>query len=140
MVLPEDTIKDFRIPNPEVVSPQDDGNFLKEVIQDVTLSGNSKDKYRAIFRQRLTTCHGDGYELTDFQVVYDADSPVGFFGVMELKKPQKPQRFLPRTDGRLVCEKSVVCDHIRRLIMNNQQSNSPEYQQYQELCFKLASL
>ena len=46
------------------------------------------------FQASLNDLHGDGYELTDFQVVSDdADSLVGFFGVMELKNPQKPQRF-----------------------------------------------
>ena len=58
------------------------------------------DKYLVIqktsiskFQAALNDLHGDGYELTDFQVVSDAGEPVGFFGVMQLKEPQKPQRF-----------------------------------------------
>ena len=45
------------------------------------------------FQAALNDLHGDGYELTDFQVVSDAGEPVSFFGVMQLKEPQKPQRF-----------------------------------------------
>ena len=45
------------------------------------------------FEERINENFADGYELTDFQVVSDAGEPVGFFGVMELKNPQKPQRF-----------------------------------------------
>ena len=45
------------------------------------------------FQAAINDLHGDGYELTDFQVAYDADSLCMFFGVMELKEPQKPQRF-----------------------------------------------
>ena len=36
------------------------------------VSGNSKDKYIEKFQAAINDLHGDGYELTDFQVVYDA--------------------------------------------------------------------
>ena len=45
------------------------------------------------FQAAINELHGDGYELTDFHVIYDAGSLVGVFGVMELNEPQKPQRF-----------------------------------------------
>ena len=38
------------------------------------------------FQAALNDLHGDGYELTDFQVVSDAGEPVGFFGVMKLRQ------------------------------------------------------
>ena len=41
------------------------------------------------FQAALNDLHGDGYELTDFQVVSDDGEPVGFFGVMKLIKPTR---------------------------------------------------
>ena len=41
------------------------------------------------FQAALNDLHGDGYELTDFEVVSDDGEPVGFFGVMKLIKPTR---------------------------------------------------
>ena len=41
------------------------------------------------FQAALNDLHGDGYELTDFQVVSDDGEPVSFFGVMKLIKPTR---------------------------------------------------
>ena len=41
------------------------------------------------FQASLNDLHGDGYELTDFQVVSDDGEPVSFFGVMKLIKPTR---------------------------------------------------